>query len=217
MNSTASRKGRGTAGRAVSATQPDRDLPADPGWAEVGFGEKMRALRKSLRLSLKELAARSGVSVAMISQVERGVNAPSMRSLRQLAKGLGVGVETLFTGEEGADGSIGAIVRHGNQRVLNLGHTGTFMNLLTPSGFQGLQTFHSYIAPGAGSGSEYGSHVGTESGVVLSGRFDLWLDGRRHALEPGDSFSFQSTVPHRYENPGNTMTQVIWAITPPIY
>lgn len=218
MNSTVSRKRAAVGTQGAAPALPDRIAAADPAETAIGFGEKLRALRKGLGLSLKGLAALSGLSVALISQVERGVNAPSMRSLRQLAKGLGVGVETLFTGDDAeAEGSVGAIVRHGNRRVLNLGHTGTFMELLTPAGFQGLQTFHSYIAPGAGSGPEYDSHVGTESGVVLSGRFDLWLDGRRHALGPGDSFSFQSSMPHRYENPGNTMTQVIWAITPPIY
>jgi quercetin dioxygenase-like cupin family protein len=189
-----------------------------PGQGDGTFGDKVRALRKGRGLSLKDVAQLSELSVALISQVERGINAPSMRSLRQLAKALGVGVETLFTEvSEAGDASSGVVVRHGHRRVLNLGHTGTFMELLTPTGFEGLQTFHSYISPGAGSGPEYDSHVGTESGVVLSGRFDLWLDGVKHSLGPGDSFSFQSTVPHRYGNPGKTMTQVIWAITPPIY
>lgn len=209
MDTTAFRK-------KVVAKAAREDAAVPPG--QGSFGEKVRVLRKSRGLSLKDLAALSDLSVALISQVERDVNAPSLRSLRQLAKGLGVGVETLFTGvDEAAEASAGVVVRHGSRRVLNLGHTGTFMELLTPTGFEGLQTFHSYIAPGAGSGTEYDSHVGTESGVVLAGRFDLWLDGTKHSLGPGDSFSFQSTVPHRYGNPGKTMTQVIWAITPPIY
>jgi uncharacterized cupin superfamily protein len=69
----------------------------------------------------------------------------------------------------------------------------------------------------AGSGPDYDSHPGAESGVILAGSLDLWLDGKMTRLRVGDSFSFQSTVPHRYENSGRIMTQVIWVITPPIY
>jgi len=34
---------------------------------------------------------------------------------------------------------------------------------------------------------------------------------------PGDSFAFSGTIPHRWRNPGNSTTQVVWAITPPSY
>jgi quercetin dioxygenase-like cupin family protein len=36
-------------------------------------------------------------------------------------------------------------------------------------------------------------------------------------LNPGDTFSFNSETPHRYVNPGTTMTYIHWVITPPIY
>lgn len=187
-------------------------------WSAGDFGVKIRRLRKERALSLKDLSGLTGLSIALISQVERGLNAPSMRSVRQLAAALGVSVQSLFSEvEEAPEASTGIVVHAANRRVLNLGRTGTFLELLTPKGFQGLQTFHSYIDPGASSGPEYDSHLGTESGVILAGCLDLWLDERKMRLVAGDSFSFQSETPHRYENPGKTMTQVIWAVTPPIY
>lgn len=203
------------------ATAPDRGGDdAERSAHESRFGSQIRALRKEKALSLKELALRSGVSVALISQIERGLSAPSLRSLRLIARGLDVSVGSLFSGADGDDGEAaddGIVVRHQHRRVLDLGVDGTFVELLTPPDFAGLQTFQSTIAPDGGSPGEYDSHEGTESGVVLCGTFDLWLDGRRHRLGPGDSFSFQSRTPHRYHNPSKTMTQVIWAITPPIY
>jgi hypothetical protein len=36
-------------------------------------------------------------------------------------------------------------------------------------------------------------------------------------LQPGDSFSFKSTDPHRCANPGDAVTKVVWVITPPSY
>lgn len=183
-----------------------------------GSGEKIRILRKSKKLSLKDLSELSGLSVSQISHVERGVNAPSLRALRQLAAGLGVGVEAFFS-EGGPEGNSASdvVIRQAGRRVFHLDDSGTSMELLTPTGFPGIQTFYSYIAPGSGSGPEHDVHEGSESGVILAGSLDLWLDGVRYHLEPGDSFSFQSTTPHRYENTGRTMTQAIFTISPPIY
>lgn len=187
-------------------------------WGTGDFGVKIRHLRKERGLSLKDLSGMSGLSIALISQVERGLNTPSMRSIRLLAAALGVTVQSLFSEvEEVPDSATDVVVHSANRRVLNLGRIGTFMELLTPKGFQELQVFHSYIDPGAGSGPEYDSHAGSECGVILAGRLDLWLGERKMRLVAGDSFSFQSEVPHRYENPGKTMTQVIWIVTPPIY
>ncbi|WP_366555101.1 cupin domain-containing protein [Aquibaculum sediminis] len=183
-----------------------------------GSGKKIRLIRKSKKLSLKDLSELSGLSVSQISHVERGVNAPSLRALRQLAAGLGVGVEAFFS-DGGPDESSASnvVIRQAGRRVFYLDDSGTSMELLTPTGFPGIQTFYSYIAPGSGSGPEHDVHEGSESAVILAGSLDLWLDGVRYHLEPGDSFSFQSTTPHRYENTGRTMTQAIFTISPPIY
>ena len=59
--------------------------------------------------------------------------------------------------------------------------------------------------------------AGEEAGVVVRGRLELWVDGKRFDLQPGDSFGFPSTLPHRYSNPGPDEAEVIWAITPPTY
>ena len=53
--------------------------------------------------------------------------------------------------------------------------------------------------------------------MVIRGRLELWVDGRTVMLEAGDSFGFQSPLPHCYRNPGPDETEVVWAITPPSY
>jgi mannose-6-phosphate isomerase-like protein (cupin superfamily) len=45
----------------------------------------------------------------------------------------------------------------------------------------------------------------------------MWIGDDCFVLNEGDSFSFPSTTPHRYRNPGDTEAVVIWAITPPSY
>lgn len=192
--------------------------PAPVSLENLALGRKIRELRQGRRLSLTQLGERCQLSVALLSQIERGAGSPSMRSLRQVADGLGVNVETLFVdpAQPSPDTSPN-IVRHDRRRVLNLAQTGISIELLTTSGFKRVQTFFSYIVPGGGSGAEDDSHVGSESGVVLTGQMELWLDGTRHLLNPGDSFCFDSRTPHRYRNPGTAMLQAYWVISPPIY
>ena len=108
-------------------------------------------------------------------------------------------------------------MRHDQRRILNLAHTGISIELLTTSGFENVQTFFAYIIPGGSSGADYDSHEGSESGVVLTGQLELWLDGAKHLLNPGDSFCFDSRTPHRYLNPGKAILQTYWVISPPIY
>ena len=69
--------------------------------------------------------------------------------------------------------------------------------------------------PGASTGDDSYRHRGEEAGMVLSGTLDLTLDGGVHRLEAGDSFSFDSSLEHRYANPSDSEdTVVIWANTP---
>ena len=66
-------------------------MAQDPWQRQVeAFGEYVRAQRKLAKLSLRELAARAEISNAYLSQVERGLHAPSVRVLRSLADAFGV-------------------------------------------------------------------------------------------------------------------------------
>ena len=72
-------------------------MAQDPWQRQVeAFGEYVRAQRKLAKLSLRELAARAEISNAYLSQVERGLHAPSVRVLRSLADAFGVSAETIL-------------------------------------------------------------------------------------------------------------------------
>ena len=64
------------------------------------FGELVRRARRQARITQEELAERSGVDRSHISDIERGVNAPSLVMLYKLARGLGLTPGTLICGEE---------------------------------------------------------------------------------------------------------------------
>jgi transcriptional regulator with XRE-family HTH domain len=57
---------------------------------EQVFGEVLREIRRSRRLSQEQLAEVSGCHRTYVSRLERGVNGPSLSMLFQLGKALGV-------------------------------------------------------------------------------------------------------------------------------
>src|SRR5881397_113488 len=66
---------------------------------EVDVGERLRALRRFRRCTLRTIAARSGLSESFLSQVERGRSSASIASLRRIADALGVSIADLFEPE----------------------------------------------------------------------------------------------------------------------
>lgn len=64
------------------------------------FGRRVRYLRKTADLTQEELANKAEISVDFLSNVERGINAPSFENLEKLAKALGVEVRELFDFED---------------------------------------------------------------------------------------------------------------------
>lgn len=60
------------------------------------LGEFLKEQRRGARLTLRQLAAQTGVSNPYLSQIERGLRKPSAEVLQQLAKGLRISAETLY-------------------------------------------------------------------------------------------------------------------------
>jgi transcriptional regulator with XRE-family HTH domain len=204
-----------TAGRR-EASRPRKS--AAPGTADLWLGQQIRALRKAQQLSLMELAARSGLSIGNLSQIERGVRSPTLRSLQRLGECLNVSTADLFQPRDLPPASeFGTIVRRKSRPMLNLSKNGCHKELLTPMLPGTLQLLLMTLDPGGSSGSQSYNHRGEEAGVVLAGALRLWIDDAVYVLKEGDSFRFKSTRQHRFENAAQQQTRVLWAMTPPFY
>ncbi len=182
-------------------------------------GAELRRLRLGQGLSLQQVASRAGLSVGFVSQAERGLSPISIKALQDLGATLGKPIGWFFRdGSAEASGDEGdVVVRHQNRKRLEHPGLGITDYLLSPSLDGQLEVLLCEFAPGASSGEQPYTHAGEECGVVLQGRFELWVGERHFLLRQGDSFAFPSTTPHRYRNPGRSRALVVWAITPPSF
>lgn len=179
------------------------------------LGREIRNLRKRRGLTILDLAAAIGKSTGYVSQVERNRSAPSVADLQKVAAALGVSMSWFFDrGEAGPEEELDYIVRAGRRRKLNFG-LGVTDYLLSPSLSGELELLYTTLAPGAKGGEPLISYRGEQAGIVLAGRFEIAIGGKRFLLQEGDSFGFKSTTPHRYRNPGRVETVIVWAFTPP--
>ena len=60
------------------------------------LGSYLREQREHARLSVRQLAALTGVSNPYLSQIERGLRRPSAEVLQQIARGLRISAEALY-------------------------------------------------------------------------------------------------------------------------
>lgn len=181
------------------------------------LGERIRHCRRARKMSLQSLAESSGISIGLLSQIERGLSSPSLRVLAGLADALQLGLADLFKDEAAAapqDDKI--VVRAEERKKLTFWRTGISKELLTPQADSStLDIFMVVLEPGGTSGSQLYSHQGEEAGTVLEGAIGINVDGKEHRLQAGDSFRFTSTRQHSFWNPGNSPARVLWVNSRP--
>jgi len=201
-----------------SAAQAARSRAAErPAAADDGLiGDKLRALRQRQNKTLKAVSAATGISMGHLSQLERDRVSPSIKTLHDLSRALGVNISWFFLPQEPEARVEQYVVRQQQRRHISFAD-GIDDYQLNSQSVRHLGLLYSTFAPGSSSGDSPYTHDGEEAGYVVSGRLELWIDGAATTLAAGDSFSFPSSSPHRYRNPGRTETVVIWAMTPPTY
>jgi len=194
---------------ALSVAAPVELKDADDDGIDLRIGTSARALRKKAGLGLKELAERTGLSTGMISQIERGLSTPSLRSLRLLSVALDVPISHFFE-EPKEERPPSFVVRASERRLLRLSPSGVVKHLISPDGPAVIEMYELELAPGGSSGDHFHRHQGEKAGYVLEGQLQLMLGDEVYVLERGDAFRFPSVLPHRFLNPATVLARVIW-------
>jgi transcriptional regulator with XRE-family HTH domain len=185
---------------------PDR--PSDEG---ADLGDRIRRMRSSKGLSLKDLAVQAGLSRAFVGQIERNQASPSVASVSRIAKALGVTLSELFAvGHNG-----GSVVRRNERIRITYAANKYADEVLTPSVSGRLLVLYCTIEPGADSGHDLYMHDADEECVVLmQGTLEVVIEDEIYTLEPGDALTFSSRRNHGFRNVGTEEVQAFWIMTP---
>ena len=182
---------------------------------DLWLGQQLRQLRKQQGRSLSDVARACGMSVGLLSQIERGLSSASVKVLQLLAREFRVSVNSLLRNAEHTEGEDdGRVTRAGAHRYIDLKEKGISKEMYTPPACHSMDLCRASIEPGGSTGNElFVTGQGEQIGVVLKGSLELWVGDRVILLKEGDSFCYASSTPRRWRNPGTQTTEVIWAIS----
>jgi mannose-6-phosphate isomerase-like protein (cupin superfamily)/DNA-binding XRE family transcriptional regulator len=200
----------------------------DPG---LELGPRLRRVREDRGLSVRELARRISCSPSLISQIERGLSAPSVGMLYALASELRTSLDFLFgvtvpgdamTATAHGDGHVrpeegtaghGVIQRAGSRRTIDLA-SGVRWERLTPGADDRVDFLEVIYEPSGHSTDTRRPlrHDGQEYGLIVAGTLQATVGFETFQLGPGDSIAFDSSVPHQYWNATDQDVHAIWVV-----
>lgn len=178
-------------------------------------GTDIRALRKSRGMTVVDLAQTLDRSAGFISQIERGISQPSISDLRNIAAVFSVPLSFFFDQPPGDPSEARHIVRADQRRKLGAPEAGLIEELLSPDLSGSFEIIRSEFAPGAEL-SEPQKRDTEEAGYVISGSFEIEIDGTWFELNEGDSFRFIGET-YRWRNRTSKPAHLVWVISPPVY
>ncbi len=154
---------------------------------------KLRDVRAASGLSLSKVAEMTGVSKAMLGQIERGESSPTIATLWKIAKGFQLPLSALI----------------GSSVLRDPANAGVFQTVTFPGSIEvkivfpfdpalGAETFHVQLAPNQSHESPPHAAGVTEEVFVLSGDLEILRDGEWLPLQTGQGLRFAADLPHGY-------------------
>ncbi len=178
----------------------------------IGLAQRIKTLRRDQRLTLEQVASRSGMTRSGLSKVENFRATPSLPALFAIAAALGVTVAQLTEGLEEKPQMV--VVRKGEGTRVERDRPQSNLVYESLAGERHTKVMEPLlvIIPGAKAGGMSRAplaHEGEEFLHVLSGVVDFEYMGQTERLEAGDSAYFDAHAPHRLLNPGAEPAKVL--------
>ena len=193
------KKGRGRAAADPKVAGPEpREAAAVGSDLTPIVGANLKRLRGQRGLSLEKLSKLSGVSRAMLGQIELGQSAPTINVLWKIALALGVPFSGLISAREEG----GPQVLRADQAKLLTSHDGTFSSraLFPFDSPRRVEFYQLTLRPGAVEKADPHNPGTVENLVVNQGAVEIEADGKRELLQAGDAIVFEADVPHVYRS-----------------
>ena len=168
----------------------------------VELAQRIRSLRLDRRLTLEEVATRTGLTRSWLSKVENFRVTPSLPALGKIAEALGVAVADLVAGLDEKPTLV--MVRKDERKLVererSKKNTTVYESLAHKRANRAMDPFLLTVPPGV-TREKALAHEGEEFLMVQSGSIEFEYDGETHALRSGDCLYFDGHIPHRLVNP----------------
>lgn len=197
-------------------TPPAPSVARPPAVAEIKVARRMAALRQESKLTLREVAERSGISAAYLNRVERQKTPINIANLEKVAGAFGVPLASFFEADNASRPLV--ITRAGTgKKVRFRGRNGNRVEFLAELKRGKLMEPLLVDLSSARGVVPLRAHPGQEFNYIVEGRC-MFIYGKEHAeLGPGDAVYFDATVPHVTRALGDGPAYMIAVVASPDY
>jgi transcriptional regulator with XRE-family HTH domain len=195
-----------SAAQAADGQDNDRDLVDR-------LAVRLHELRNERQLTLDQLARSSGVSRAMLWQVEQGRSAPTIKVLARVAEALSVPINAFL---EHSTRPAVTVLRRDESRQLRSADGRSASRALFPySGVHDVEFYELKLEPGGVESAEPHPPGTHENLVVTQGRVEIEVGEQRHELACGDALYFAADTQHVYRNVGSSPALIYLVVSHP--
>jgi transcriptional regulator with XRE-family HTH domain len=179
-----------------------------------GLGDKVRALRKTRRLTLVDVAKTTGIDQATLSRIENSKMTGTLDSHRRIAEALGVRLTDLY--ESAMQQLALAHDKKIQQKIDTFSHSsGAVAELLAVGVLQKkMLPVLLKLKKGGRTETEEMPPFSERFIFVLKGSVEITLGDENRTLSQGQSLYFNASLPHSFKNRLKSECQVISVVTP---
>jgi transcriptional regulator with XRE-family HTH domain len=186
----------------------------------ITVGEKISQIRQMKKVSVEELAERTGMDNSLIQKIEKDKNVPSLAPLIKIARALGVRLGT-FLDDSSSYGPV--VVRSGeyhkgvrftSQQSETREHL-NFFSLAFDKVGRNMEPFIVDIEPSQKSDYMLSTHEGEEFIYVLEGEIEINYGKEIYNLKKGDSIYLDSIVMHNVHAGNNSPARILAVVYAP--
>ena len=173
------------------------------------LGKRIKKIRESKHLTLKNIEAGASISATHISEIERGKTSPTLGALIRIAGALGKDPAYFIEEQDLGDTSIVTLESRIQESLAGGGGTIERLTSSIPGGR--LQACVITLEAARAHHEEPHVHFGNEAALVLDGRVTFVVGEDKYELEEGDSIYYASETPHSYSNASKReLARILW-------
>ncbi len=180
---------------------------------EKTIAKNIQGLRKQKKMTLQNLAERTGLSKGYLSKIERTIKSPPFSTLNQIAMALEADVTFFFTdtADKAKDLRLAFTKNNQGKIVETLGSANGYKFKALAHEKLG-KNMIPYIIEPAFDEKQIFQHEGEEFIYVLEGKHEFIYDDQKYLMEEGDSVYFDASVPHTGKSLGGKTAKLLAVI-----
>jgi transcriptional regulator with XRE-family HTH domain len=180
------------------------------------IGEKIKRFREDNALTLQDMAERTGLSTAVLSQIENHLVSPPLGTLIRLTRALDLRPGHFFDQHPDRPFTIvrkeerRPVSRFASKRGIQYGYA--YESLGHDMKDRHMEPFLVTLEPATLASPKPASHDGEEFLFVLEGEMEVTLGEHSDVLQPGDAIYYDSNIPHLVQCKGEEKALILAVI-----